>query len=323
MKTKQDSIFSSKTLTYFLQLAETMSYTQAAQILGITQPALTQQIKKLERTVGAPLFYSVGKKLHLSDAGYTMLDATHQIYETLNEAADEIQQSTSALHGEIHLGILASIEDRVFSQFAVEYYMAHRSIKITFHMLTRKEIWELLENNEIDLAIMYLPDESIKNWKPYQSKLILTEDLLFLHNRPEFFKKKNIRLRDTTGNDWVTYPPGYYLHSTMLEAYKNSMIDPPSSVAYFAKPGQIFEFARATDVYTALPASFVRAHNATAAGTKLHVAHFEPAIKFDLAFVFRKGKNQIPRIANFLKEFDDYLTKQDYNSRLTEISNQG
>lgn len=61
MKTKQDTIFSSKTLSYFLQLAETMSYTQAAQILGITQPALTQQIKKLERTVGAPLFYSVGK----------------------------------------------------------------------------------------------------------------------------------------------------------------------------------------------------------------------------------------------------------------------
>ena len=59
MKTKQDTIFSSKTLSYFLQLAETMSYTQAAQILGITQPALTQQIKKLERTVGAPLFYSL------------------------------------------------------------------------------------------------------------------------------------------------------------------------------------------------------------------------------------------------------------------------
>lgn len=49
MKTQHESIFSSKTLTYFLQLAETMSYTQAAQILGITQPALTQQIKKLEK----------------------------------------------------------------------------------------------------------------------------------------------------------------------------------------------------------------------------------------------------------------------------------
>lgn len=163
MKTKQENIFSSKTLSYFLQLAETMSYTQAAQILGITQPALTQQIKKLERTVGAPLFYSVGKKLHLSDAGYTMLDATHQIYETLNQATDEIQMSTSATQGEINIGILASIEDSVISQFATAYYREHNGIKLTTHMLTRKEIWERLENNTIDLAVMYLPDESIKN----------------------------------------------------------------------------------------------------------------------------------------------------------------
>jgi DNA-binding transcriptional LysR family regulator len=177
MKTKQENIFSSKTLSYFLQLAETMSYTQAAQILGITQPALTQQIKKLERTVGAPLFYSVGKKLHLSDAGYTMLDATHQIYETLNQAADEIQQSTSATQGDISIGILASIEDQVFIQFAVQYYLKNPEVKLIFHMLTRKEIWERLENNTIDLAIMYLPDDSIKNWKPYESRKILTEDL--------------------------------------------------------------------------------------------------------------------------------------------------
>ncbi len=61
MKTTQENIFASKTLSYFLQLSETMNYTQAAQILGITQPALTQQIKKLERTMGTELFYSVGK----------------------------------------------------------------------------------------------------------------------------------------------------------------------------------------------------------------------------------------------------------------------
>ena len=53
---KSDTILSAKSLRYFLQLIETMNYTQAAQILGITQPALTQQVKKLERAIGAPLF---------------------------------------------------------------------------------------------------------------------------------------------------------------------------------------------------------------------------------------------------------------------------
>ena len=134
MKTTQESIFSSKTLTYFLQLAETMNYTQAAQILGITQPALTQQIKKLERTVGAPLFYSVGKKLRLSDAGYTMLNATHSIYSVLNKATDEIQQTTSATQGTINIGVLASIEDHVFEDFAIKYYEANPNVIISLHL---------------------------------------------------------------------------------------------------------------------------------------------------------------------------------------------
>lgn len=46
MKTNIDAVLSAKSLRYFLQLIDNMSYTQAAQILGITQPALTQQIKK-------------------------------------------------------------------------------------------------------------------------------------------------------------------------------------------------------------------------------------------------------------------------------------
>ena len=46
-------------------------------------------------------------------------------------------------------------------------------------------------------------------------------------------------------------------------------------------------------------------------------ALLEPGISFDLSFVFRKGKDQIPRISNFLKEIDNYLREEDYISRLT------
>ncbi|ANK59492.1 LysR family transcriptional regulator [Loigolactobacillus backii] len=317
MKTKQENIFSSKTLTYFLQLAETMNYTQAAQLLGITQPALTQQIKKLERTVDAPLFYSVGKKLHLSDAGRTMLKTTHEIYDLLNQATDEIQQTTSATQGKISIGLLASIEDRVLEDFAIKYYKQNPKIELSFHMLTRKEIWERLENNQIDLAVMYLPDDSIKNWKPYQSKKIISEDLLFLHHNEKLAKRKKIKYKDTIDNDWVTYPGQYYLNSFIKEAYKNQLVDAPKSVAHFTTPNQIMRFSNATGLYTALPNSYVQANAATA---NLWSAPFDPAIRFDLAFVFRKEKNQIPRIANFLSGFDQYIATEDYISRLKSIT---
>lgn len=313
LKTKQENIFSSKTLTYFLQLAETMNYTQAAQLLGITQPALTQQIKKLERSVEAPLFYSVGKKLHLSDAGRTMLQTTHEIYELLNQATDEIQQTTSATQGKISIGLLASIEDRVLEDFAIHYYKENPEIELSFHMLTRKEIWERLETNQIDLAVMYLPDDSIKNWKPYKSKKILNEDLLFLHHNQKLAKRKKIKYKDTIDNNWVTYPERYYLNSLINESYKNQLVDAPNIVAHFTTPNQILRFARSTQTYTALPNSFVQAHQTD---IDSYVASFDPAIHFDLAFVFRQDKDQIPRIASFLDAFDDYIKAEDYISRL-------
>ncbi|WP_125578978.1 MULTISPECIES: LysR family transcriptional regulator [Lacticaseibacillus] len=315
MKTKQDSIFSSKTLSYFLQLAETMNYTQAAQLLGITQPALTQQIKKLERAVGAPLFYSVGKKLHLSDAGRTMLAATHDIYDTLNQATDEIQQASNANSGTIKIGLLASIEDSAFTGFISDYYLKNQDVEVVFLNMTRHEIWEHLENNQIDLAVMYLPDDTIKNWKPYESRKIVDEQLLFLHHSDKLANRKRVHFRDTVAQPWVTYPENYFLSHFLKEAYKNQLVDYPEVVAQFTTPYQITQFLNRTGVNTALPNSFYQAHQEQ---IHAHAVAFEPAVSFELAFVFRKGKDQIPRISQFLSAFDTYLSEEDYLSRVAD-----
>lgn len=317
MKTKQENIFSSKTLSYFLQLAETMNYTQAAQVLGITQPALTQQIKKLERTVGAPLFFSVGKKLHLSDAGATMLSATQDIYEVLNQATDEIQRSTSATTGEILIGFLASIEDSVFNAFISRYYNRHPDVKVTFRMMTRREIWERLENNQIDLAIMYLPDDSIKNWKPYESRTIFNEKLLFLHHEDRFKGRDQVTFRETIDSQFVTYPEDYYLAQMMQESYKNQLVTLPKPVAEFTSPFQIANFSNRTKTDTALPESFYAAHKNEITAK---ASSYDPSIDFDLSFVFRRGKDLIPRIANFFDELDTYLNEKDYLTRVVKDS---
>ncbi|MCD2256567.1 LysR family transcriptional regulator [Agrilactobacillus fermenti] len=314
MKSKQESIFSSKTLTYFLQLAETMNYTQAAQILGITQPALTQQIKKLERTVGAPLFYSVGKKLHLSEAGKTMLAATHQIYDVLNDAADAIQQTTTATNGKISIGFLSSMESSVFEDFIIHYIKQNPNIEISFRLMTRKEIWDSLENNLVDLAVMYLPDDSIKNWKPYATKKIIEEQLLFVHNNPDISsRQKTVHYQDTLDKQWVTYPDDYYLSHIVAEAYKNELVDRPRSAAQFTTPFQLMKFSQAIDVNTALPDSFFKAHRSEFEKSALP---FEPPITFQMQFVFRKDKTAIPRIQQFFKEWDNYFSESDYYTRL-------
>jgi DNA-binding transcriptional LysR family regulator len=317
MGTKQEQIFSSKTLTYFLQLSDTMSYTQAAQLLGITQPALTQQIKKLEHAIGAPLFYTVGKKLRLTDAGYTMLSASHEINRVLNDATDEIQQTTGADRGEINIGVLASIETRVFEAFIAEFYRQEPGVKVTFRMLNRNELWENLESNEIDVAIMYIPDESIKKWRSYRARRIVNENLLFIHHDAKLAQKDRVRFQRTTHFDWVTYPKGFYLDTMIREAYKNSLVGYPNVVACFTTPEQLINFANDAGVATVLPESFVATRERK---ENEYINRFDPAISFDLSFVFKRDKDTIPRLTHFMNNFDTYLNEKSYGERLNELT---
>lgn len=315
MKTRQENLFASKTLTYFLQLAETMNYTQAAQILGITQPALTQQIKKLERTVGAPVFFSIGKKLYLSDAGRTMLATTQSIFALVNEALDKVQQSTSPTSGSINIGFLSSMEDSAFEAFFIHFSEKYPDIKVRFVLLTRREIWDQLENNQIDLAVMYVPDQSIKNWRSYGSRKIFSDHLIFFHQDEKLANKPKVRLPATMKTDWVTYPPDYFISQLLMEVYKNKMVDEPVSRAQFTSPFQIMRFAQARGLSTALPYSFWLAHQNE---FKLEQATFDPAINFDMAFVYRQDKLKIPRIERFFSEWDDFFKERDYGTVLSE-----
>lgn len=315
MKTKQENLFASKTLTYFVQLTETMNYTQAAQILGITQPALTQQIKKLERIVGAPVFFSIGKKLYLSDAGRTMLATTQQIFNIVNEALDKVQQSTSSTSGLITIGCLSSIEDLAFESFFIHFAELFPAIKIRFILLTRREIWDQLENNQIDLAVMYVPDKSIKNWRFYTKRKIFTDHLLFFHQDARLSGHKKVRLATTIKTEWVTYPPDYFISQLLAEIYKNKMIDAPTSRAQFTTPSQLIRFAEARQLSTALPYTYYLAHQ-DEIGTDQ--ASFDPVINFDMAFVYRPDKAKIPRINRFFSEWDRFFADKDYQTVLSD-----
>ncbi len=313
MKDQLSKQFPSRSFFYFLQLAETLNYTQSAQILGITQPALTQQIKKLEKSVDAELFYMLGKQLHLTEAGKTLQKAVEEVHEVLLEAKETIQKDKSDISGKITIGISASIEDKVFTDFIIHYYQLFPNIEITLFMVNRKEVWYSLEKGKIDLAILYVPEQLIKNWGSYETKCILKDELLFLHHNQEFCGKETISYEETLSKPWVTYPPSYFVAQVISNAFKKQQVKLPDSIAHLTKPNQMFKFSNETESYTALPRSFFQAHECEG---MLEALPFNPAIDMELSFVFRKEKKNTPRIEHFFTNFERYLQDEDYISRL-------
>ena len=100
----------------------------------------------------------------------------------------------------------------------------------------------------------------------------------------------------------------------MQERYRDALVDLPKVIARFSSPYQLLKFTQESDdVYTVLPLSFCIAHESM---FKLYQTPLEPAISSDLSFVYQEDKEKIPRIQEFLSEWDNFLDKMNYIDRL-------
>lgn len=301
-----------KSLNYFDRLSKNLNYTQTAQLLGITQPALTQQIKKIEHIIGVPLFIKSGKHLQLTDAGRTLLKAVHEASFTLESAINDIQETNIPASGIIRLGILSSIEDSVLDDFIIQYTDVYPDVSIELRKMNRRDIWYDLENNIIDLAVMYLPDSVIKDWKAYESKNIFDEHVQILYDNPAWKGKSKVDLKDLLDHDWVSSSRGYYMSEVFNERYKQLSLERPNVIARFCDSDQLLRFAQRKPVYIALPESYVYANQ-----SKIKIDHAKlDSVSFNLAFVYKSEKKKIPRFSEFFKEWDKFVVDDSYGNRL-------
>ncbi|MGL5094233.1 MAG: LysR family transcriptional regulator, partial [Planctomycetia bacterium] len=77
-------------LRYFLKVAEVENFTRAADVLAVSQPALSRAVASLEAELGRPLFERQGRRLALTDAGRLFLMRTKQIVSLVDDAKAEI-----------------------------------------------------------------------------------------------------------------------------------------------------------------------------------------------------------------------------------------
>ena len=143
-------------LQVFLEATRQMNFARAAGVLHLTQPAVSMQIRQLESAVGVELFERVGRRLALTEAGRVL---RHHAARVLGEIADADQalQSLKGLHGGlVGVGLVSTAKyfaPRLLARFAEH----HPGIDVRFSVGNRDALVHLLEDNEIDLAVMGRP----------------------------------------------------------------------------------------------------------------------------------------------------------------------
>lgn len=150
-------------LRYFVAVARTRHFTQAAKELGISQPPLSQQIQRLEREVGTPLFRRLTRGVELTEAGESFYEDARQILAMSDAALEKAKGIARGMNGSLSLGITSSdaFHPQIFTLLH-RFQLDHPGV--TLHQMedNMANLMTALSEAELDIAFVRLPCESSK-----------------------------------------------------------------------------------------------------------------------------------------------------------------
>ena len=165
---------SMRQLQVFEASARLSSITRAAEELFLTQPTVSMQIKKLEGSVGLPLFEQVGKRISLTDAGEALYRAAREILEMLGRLEMEVAELKGLKTGQLRLAVVTTAKyfaPRILGKFCKDYPGIDASLEVT----NRERLLERMTKNLDDLYIVGRPPESPEyEFEPYMPNPLVT-----------------------------------------------------------------------------------------------------------------------------------------------------
>ncbi|MBP3507973.1 MAG: LysR family transcriptional regulator [Lachnospiraceae bacterium] len=146
-----------KQLSYFLKIAETGNLTKAAQLLHMSQPPLSYQLKALEDELGVELFVRDARNMHITNEGLYLHDKAMQILSLVDKTTEEIQKIST--HGiiSINVGTVSSVNHNLLPKLVNSYKEKYPNAVFNIYDGSSFRIMELLNNSVIDIGILREP----------------------------------------------------------------------------------------------------------------------------------------------------------------------
>jgi len=164
-------------LNVFLTAAETLNFTEAARLLNMTQPSVSQHIQTLEQHFQSPLFIRSGRQLTLSDAGLALMPMARQMVR-LSVRIDETMES---LHGEVHghlrVGCSTTSGKYILPFLLAHFLRRHPKVQATCEVAPRAQAVEDLCDGKVHIALAS-PQEFSR--RDVEFRLFFTDPILLI-----------------------------------------------------------------------------------------------------------------------------------------------
>ena len=187
-------------LKYFVTVARTLNFSDAARQLFITQGTLSQQIKQLEDEMGSQLFERTSHSVALTDAGEELLPYAIRTLEASKDCKNRMNDIKGTLTGTLNIGVTYSFS--TFLTDAVKNFLkANPEVKLNIYYKTASELIDMLHDDMLDLILCF---------KPYQQYDDMDSEVLFRSKMNVIMRKghplstrKEISMQDLEGYGFV------------------------------------------------------------------------------------------------------------------------
>lgn len=207
----------------FLKLCEIRNYTKTAELLNITQPAVSQHIKFLEDYYGKKLFKYRGKNLELTEAGEYLKNNIMTMQVNSQKLKHNISQYT-ARKKEIKFGATLSIGEYYMPEFIKKMLKNYPEYSFSMIVENTQNLLNKLEKGEIEFALL----EGIFSKQQYDTRLIANEEFICVaSSEAEKFRDKTFEIKELLNNRIIIREKGSgtreILEQLLIE--KNIIID--------------------------------------------------------------------------------------------------
>ena len=166
-------------LEYFLAVADSLHFTNAAQALYVTQPTLSHQIAQLEARLGFPLLNRIGKKVTLTEAGRLFQSHASRALQELRAGQDALTELEGLARGELRIGIIQSFCFTLLPPLMEKFVGRYPSIRMRIENVPARAIEEGLARGRLDVGIAFAP----ATLEETEAEPILEERMLLVAHR--------------------------------------------------------------------------------------------------------------------------------------------
>jgi DNA-binding transcriptional LysR family regulator len=215
-------------LLYFVAVAETRHFTRAAERVHVSQPSLSQQIRALEKELGADLFGRARGNIALTDAGETLLPLARRILADADTARREVQELAQLRRGRVRLGATPSLCTGLLPEVLRTFHDLHPGIELLIEESGSHDLVRELARGSLDLALVVLP---LPSPSPALTTVeLLKEDLVVVSSPQARAPHRPVRIADLAGEPLVMFRHGYDLRELTVAACRAEGFEPTFTV---------------------------------------------------------------------------------------------